>query len=64
MTEHTPEEPGHEPADDSANTEMFRAFVARDDGAERPRAVGAPFRILTLLAGLAVFAVIVVLLLR
>lgn len=64
MSEHTPGEPGHEPADDSADTGMFRAFVDRDDGAKRPRAVGAPFRVLTLLAGLAVFAVIVFLLLR
>ena len=43
----------------SANTQMFRAFVDRDEKPERPKAVGAPFRILTLLAGLAVFALLV-----
>jgi hypothetical protein len=52
---------GTEP--DDANTEMFRAFVDRGEP-ERPKAVGAPFRIVTLLAGLAVFALLVFLLLR
>ena len=49
--------------DDSADTQMFRAFVDRKD-AERPKAVGAPFRIITLLVGLVVFAGIVFLLLQ
>ena len=45
---------------------MFRAFVEREDEAdvERPRAVGAPFRIITLLIGLAVFAGLIWLLLK
>lgn len=48
-----------------ADTQMFRAFVERGDAdAERPRAVGAPFRIVTLLIGLVVFAVLVWLLLQ
>lgn len=57
-------EPGHpsEP-EDSADTQMFRAFVERND-VERPKAVGAPFRIITLLLGLAVFAGLVFLLLQ
>ena len=45
--------------DSSADTQMFQAFADRDEPAERPKAVGAPFRILTLLAGLAVFALLV-----
>ncbi len=52
-----------EPGDEGADTAMFRAFAERGEES-RPPMVGAPFRILTLLAGLAVFAVIVVLLLR
>ncbi len=64
MSEHTPDDPGRDPADDGANTEMFRAFVDRDDATDRPRAVGVPFRVVTLLAGLAVFAVLVFWLLR
>lgn len=52
--------------DDSADTQMFRRFVENDraDHLERPKAVGAPFRILTLLAGLAVFALLVFLLFK
>ena len=52
--------------DDSADTQMFRRFVENDkrDRVERPKAVGAPFRILTLLAGLAVFAGLVFLLFK
>lgn len=50
--------------DDSADTAMFRAFVEREPENERPRAVGAPFRIITLLIGLAVFAGLVWLLLQ
>lgn len=42
---------------------MFRAFVERKD-TEPPKAVGAPFRIITLLIGLVVFAGIVFLLLQ
>jgi hypothetical protein len=57
------ERPDGPDPDDSANTEMFRAFVDRGEP-ERPKAVGAPFRILTLLAGIAVFALLVFLLLR
>jgi len=50
----------NEPEEDrSADTQMFRAFVERHETTERPKAVGAPFRILTLLAGLAVFALLV-----
>lgn len=64
MSDHPPDEPGQEPPEDGANTEMFRAFVDGGEAADPPRAVGAPFRILTLLAGLAVFAVLVFLLLR
>lgn len=50
--------------DDAADTQMFRAFAERKDVVERPKAVGAPFRILTLLIGLAVFAGLVFLLLQ
>jgi hypothetical protein len=42
---------------------MFRAFVDRSEN-ERPPAVGVPFRLLTLAAGLLVFAGIVWLLLK
>lgn len=52
-----PEEP------EGADTQMFRAFVEREEP-KRPPAVGAPFRIFTLLLGLAVFAGIVLLLLK
>jgi hypothetical protein len=51
------------PVDDAADTQMFRAFVDRSDG-DRPRAVGVPFRLLTLAVGLLVFAGIVWLLLK
>ena len=54
-----PEEP-----DGSADTQMFRKFVESDDVQARPKAVGAPFRILTLLLGLIVFAGLVYLLLK
>lgn len=50
-------------SNDSADTQMFRAFVERKD-TEPPKAVGAPFRIITLLIGLVVFAGIVFLLLQ
>ncbi len=49
--------------DGGADTESFRAFVERGE-LERPRATGAPLRILTLLSGMAVFAVLVRLLPR
>lgn len=49
--------------DDGADTQMFRAFVDRKE-AEPAKAVGAPFRIITLLVGLVVFAGIVFLLLQ
>lgn len=58
MTDPTRPEP-----EDSADTQMFRAFVERKD-VERPKAVGAPFRIVTLLVGLVVFAGLVYLLLQ
>ena len=58
MTDPPPSEP-----DDSADTQMFRAFVDRPE-MERPKAVGAPFRIITLLVGLLIFAGLVFLLLR
>ena len=48
---------------DDADTQMFRAFAERKD-VERPKAVGAPFRIITLLIGLVVFAGLVYLLLQ
>ena len=53
----TAQPPPQEP-DDAADTQMFRKFVEGDERVEdeRPRAVGAPFRIITLLIGLAVFA--------
>ena len=54
-----PEEP-----DGSADTQMFRKFVEGDGAPERPKAVGAPFRIVTLLLGLIVFAGLVYLLLQ
>ena len=44
--------------EDAADTQMFRAFVERAPEAERPKPVGAPFRILTLLGGLVVFVVL------
>lgn len=43
---------------------MFREFVEADEAGARPKAVGAPFRIITLLLGLAVFAGLVYLLLQ
>ena len=49
--------------DPSADTQTFRAFVDRDDQVP-PKAVGAPFRIVTLLIGLVVFAGLVYLLLQ
>jgi hypothetical protein len=60
MTE--PPAGSHEP-DDAADTQMFRRFVEQDEPA-RPKAVGAPFRILTLLLGLAIFAGLVYLLFK
>ncbi len=57
-----PPQPPREP-DDPADTGTFRAFVERDEPpVQRP--VGAPFRIITLLIGLLVFAGLVWLLLR
>ena len=55
--------PPHEP-DGSADTQMFRKFVEGDAAPEQPKAVGAPFRIITLLVGLLVFAGLVYLLLK
>lgn len=50
--------------DDSADTQMFRKFVEREDEPVTRSAVGAPFRIVTLLIGLAVFAVLIWLLFK
>jgi hypothetical protein len=50
--------------DPGADTETWRAFLAEAPEPERPKAVGVPFRLVTLLAGLAVFALLVLLLLR
>lgn len=66
MTEYEPREADIEP-DPIADTTMFQAFVARpelQDPADPQRAVGAPFRLATLVIGLAVFAGLVWLLLR
>lgn len=60
------QEPERDPSleDPGADTGTWRAFASSREGEERPKAVGAPFRILTLLGGLALFVVIVLLLLR
>lgn len=50
--------------DGSADTQMFRAFVERRDDPEPRRAVGVPFRLLTLAAGLLAFLAVAWLLLR
>lgn len=52
--------------DPSADTTMFQAFVQRaeEPDAQRGKAVGAPFRVLTLVIGLAIFAGLVWLLLE
>lgn len=54
-----------EPHDPTADTGRFQAFV-HDQGGDgpddRPAAVGVPFRVITLVAGLLVLAVLVVLL--
>lgn len=66
MTDPQPEQPdGHRRRADAdiEDTQAFKQFVENGDE-EPPKPVGAPFRIITLLAGLAAFAVIVVLLLR
>jgi hypothetical protein len=55
---------GQRDGKDMEDTQAFRAFVERGEPDETHRAGGAPFRILTLLAGLAAFVVIVLLLLR
>lgn len=63
MSEHDPS-PELDPA---ADTTMFQAFVNRAEPEERVvrgKAVGAPFRVLTLLIGLAVFAGLVWVLLK
>ncbi|MBW3608401.1 MAG: hypothetical protein KY463_08600 [Actinobacteria bacterium] len=49
--------------DDGADTQMFRAFVERNEP-PRQKAVGAPFRIVTLLIGLVVFVGLILLLLK
>ncbi|HUH08515.1 MAG TPA: hypothetical protein VML96_12020 [Egibacteraceae bacterium] len=52
-------------ADGGADTGMFRAFVESGESDRATgKAVGVPFRVITLLAGVAAFAVIVWLLLR
>ncbi len=50
--------------DPTADTGMFRAFANRPAETPRPKAVGAPFRILTLLGGLAILALVIWLLLQ
>lgn len=53
------------PEDDlSADTERFRRFARSDGEAAPARAVGVPFRLLTLAAGLLVLALVIWLLLR
>lgn len=61
MSDHPRPEPapGAEPDDPAANTEMFAAFQARQPDPEPRRAVGAPFRIATLIGGLVLLAVLV-----
>ena len=63
-----PVDPALDPElDPAADTTMFQAFVRRaeqQDDTERAKAVGAPFRIMTLVIGLGVFAGLVWLLLK
>jgi hypothetical protein len=56
MSDHPDDRPVEDPG---ANTEMWQAFAAGPPEAERPKAVGAPFRLITLGIGLVVFALIV-----
>jgi hypothetical protein len=61
------QEPPRDPSseeDPGADTESWQAFAASPPEPRRAKPVGAPFRLLTLLGGLVVFAVIVALLLR
>jgi len=51
-------------SDPAADTGMFRAFAQRPPDPPRPKAVGVPFRILTLLGGLALLALVIWLLLQ
>ncbi len=54
-----------DPQDSGANTEMFRAFVdRRPEPAPKAGLSSSAFRLLTLLGGLAVLALVVVLLFR
>lgn len=55
-----------DPEDGSQNTEMFRAFVDRRPEPTPPQAglSSSAFRLLTLLGGLALLALVVVLLFR
>jgi len=55
-----------DPEDTGGNTEMFRAFVDRRPEPAPPRTgmSSSSFRLLTLLGGLALLAVVVVLLFR
>lgn len=46
--------PPHEPADPTADTGRFQAFVEGAGEPARPARVGVPFRVLTLLAGVIV----------
>ena len=52
------------PDDVGASTERFEAFVRRGDELERERRGSNAFRVVILLAGLAVLAVVIALLLR
>jgi hypothetical protein len=57
--------PSDDDLDPGADTATFRAFASGGDTpSERPRAAGVPFRIATMLVGLAVFAGLVWLLLQ
>ena len=66
MTDDAPAPEGHEapPAgDDSADTQMFRAFVEREESAPvAPK--GPAFQIVTLVIGLVVFVALIFLLLK
>jgi hypothetical protein len=56
-----------DPEDGSQNTEMFRAFVDRHNEVtpQRPSGLSSPaFRLVTLLGGLVVLALVVLLLFR
>jgi hypothetical protein len=59
------DEAGRDPdlEDPGADTQMWQAFARSPEAPAKPKAVGAPFRLLTLLGGLVAFGLIVWLLL-